>query len=153
MTDLPGAASRAMFHAAVPVDDLDRACDFYGRVLECRPGRRRTGYAADYVLFGHHLVLQLVPGEVAARQRAASGAENAAWRHLGIVVSRDRFDRVWARLRAEGVVVAYGPEFRGEGEPGAEALVLVCDPSGNVLEFKGVDDEAVVLSGARHDCG
>jgi extradiol dioxygenase family protein len=140
LTNSPAGVDHATlvpFHHAFPVDDLDAACTFYGTVLGCPPGRRRTATARSFRFFGHDLIAQLAEGEVADAQRGAVGVANMVVRHIGVVLARPVWDQVWERLRAADVDALWGPEFRRVGEPREEALVLVADPFGNVIELKG----------------
>jgi extradiol dioxygenase family protein len=129
------------FHHAFPVDDLDDARHFYGTVLGCPSGRRQTATVWDFRFFGHHLIAQLADGPLAETQRSAVGMANIGVRHIGAVLVRPVWDQVWARLRAADVDVLWGPEYRRAGEPSEEALVLVADPFGNVIELKGFNDD------------
>jgi uncharacterized protein len=135
-------------HLAFPVDDIDAARSFYLGVLGCPPGRRHTDRAFDFQFFGHHLVAHVVDGDTAAVHRRAAGLPNIRVRHFGAVVPREVWDRLWAVIQVGNVTVLYGPEYRHVGDAAEEALVLVADPFGNVLEFKGLDDPSHLFVGS-----
>ena len=44
------------FHLAIPVNNLHKAKQFYGGLLDCKSGRS-SEYWIDYNFFGHQLVL------------------------------------------------------------------------------------------------
>ena len=44
----------SIFHLAFNVTDLDRARDFYGRILGCKEGRS-TDTWVDFDFFGHQI--------------------------------------------------------------------------------------------------
>ena len=47
------------FHLAIPVDNLEKAREFYGELLGCKQGRSDTQWI-DWDLAGHQLVTHLV---------------------------------------------------------------------------------------------
>jgi len=140
---------RALFpsHLAFPVDDISAARSFYLGALGCPPGRRDTDRAFDFQFFGHHLIAHVVEGDTAAVHRGAAGLANIAVRHFGATLPREVWDCVWTMIQDGNVAVLYGPEYRHVGEPAEEALVLVADPFGNVLEFKGFTDPTYLFVG------
>ena len=136
------------FHLAFPVDDISAARVFFVDVIGCPPGRRQTDRAVDFKFFGHHVIAHLVEGDHATVQRAASGPDTLAVRHFGAVLPRVEWDELVTRLERADTTVVYGPEIRREGEPDEEALILVTDPSGNVIEFKGFRDDRFLFAPA-----
>ena len=152
MADLsfPGIDHRALhpFHHTFPVDDIDAAHGFYLGRLGCPPGRRQSDRAFYFQFFGHHLIAHLVEGETSDVHRHAAGLSNIAVRHVGAALPRPVWDRVWATLQDREATVLYGPEYRQVGEPAEEAIVLVADPFGNVVEFKGLSDPSALFAAA-----
>jgi extradiol dioxygenase family protein len=128
-----------MFHHALPVSDLAAAHAFYVDLLGCSAGRA-TDKRINLDFFGHHVVLHLVSDDVAARQRAATDGQQAAWRHFGVMLDRADFDALAERLRANDAPFLVKPKTRHEGEPHEEALMFLLDPSGNGVEFKTFRD-------------
>ena len=134
--------STALFHLAIPVDDLDAARTFYGGVLGCPEGRSDP-YWIDFDFYGHQLVTHLAP---AAALRSAE-AERVAHRnavdgdqvpvpHFGLVLDWPAWEALAERLRAAGTRFVIEPHVRFEGRPGEQATLFFYDPAGNALEFK-----------------
>ena len=48
------------FHLAIPVDNLDKAINFYENILGFNPGRKSEHWV-DYNFFGHQLVVHYDP--------------------------------------------------------------------------------------------
>ena len=57
--------SRAQFHLAFPVRDLEEARAFYLETLGCKQGRETHNHI-DFDMFGHHVVAHLVADEARA---------------------------------------------------------------------------------------
>lgn len=133
---------RCVFHHAFPVDDLEATRRFYGEVLHCSTARRDSDRAVDFDFFGHHVIAHLVEGEPLAAHRAAGGPANVQVRHFGVVLPWRDWQALADRLTGEGLEFIVDPHVRREGHPDEEALMLLADPSGNVLEFKALRDLA-----------
>jgi uncharacterized protein len=136
---------RCVFHHAFPVHDLTAARHFYGELLQCPTARRDTNRAVDFDFFGHHVIAHLVDGYSVAVHAAASGPGNLQVRHFGVVLPWTDWQALAERLAAAGVAFVVEPHTRRAGQPDEEALMLVVDPSGNVLEFKAVRDLATLF--------
>ncbi len=133
-----------LFHLAFPVDDLEKAREFYGGVLECREGRSSEHWI-DFDLFGHQIVTHLAPNFV--RQNITNGVDNDAVPipHFGVLLSMDEWRELAERLRGKGVTFIIEPKIRFEGEVGEQGTMFFLDPSGNALEFKGFRDFSTVF--------
>lgn len=133
-----------LFHLAFPVDDLEKAREFYGGVLECREGRSSEHWI-DFDLFGHQIVTHLAPNFV--RQNITNGVDNDAVPipHFGVLLSMDEWRELAERLREKGVTFIIEPKIRFEGEVGEQGTMFFLDPSGNALEFKGFRDFSTVF--------
>jgi catechol 2,3-dioxygenase-like lactoylglutathione lyase family enzyme len=78
---------------ALNVDDLDAAVDFYGKLFDAEPAKRRPGYA-NFALADPPLKLVLIEGE------GNAGSLN----HLGVeVATSEEVSAATRRLRAEGL--------------------------------------------------
>jgi extradiol dioxygenase family protein len=128
------------FHVAVPVNDLDRARDFYGRLLGCTEGRSDRTWV-DFNLFGHQFVCHL--------QASASGSpslhnevdgDQVPVPHYGVVLRMTEWRALADRLHKAGVEFVIEPHIRFAGRAGEQGTLFLLDPSGNALEFKGLDD-------------
>ena len=76
----------AVFHLALPVDDLEAADAFYGGVLDCPRGRSSARWT-DYDFFGHQLVVHKVPTEdLPAVAANPVDGESVPASHFGVVL-------------------------------------------------------------------
>ena len=127
---------RALFHLAVPVDDLAAAQRFYGDVLGCRRGRA-SAHWIDFDFAGHQLVTHRVAAaELPAVARNPVDGEAVPASHFGLVLDWDDWDALQTRLQQAGVDYAIAPHTRFAGRRGEQRSCFVRDPAGNYLEFK-----------------
>ncbi|WP_157017073.1 VOC family protein [Mesorhizobium xinjiangense] len=125
------------FHLAFPVRDLEETRAFYRDVLGCEIGRSSESWV-DFSLFGHQLSAHLRPGANDADRDGAVDGKLVPIPHFGVVLSMEDWQALAGRLEASpGVDWLERPMVRFEGEPGEQATLFICDPSGNALEFKG----------------
>ena len=134
MTDL------APFHIAFPVDDLDAARHFYGRILGCPEGRSDPDWI-DFNLYGH----QIVAHRVDAKRAGVAGHNPVDGHavpvpHFGVVLPPAEWHALADRLRAHGVTFVIEPHTRFAGQPGEQSTMFFHDPAGNALEFKAFAD-------------
>ncbi len=127
------------FHFAFPVDDLDSARDFYGRVLGCPEGRSSDQWI-DFDLHGHQIVAHLAPDAARGTVTNPVDGEAVPVPHFGLVLGIDEWKALAQRLEAAGVEFIIPPTVRFAGEPGEQATMFLTDPAGNALEFKAMAD-------------
>ena len=126
----------ALFHLALPVDDLDAAAAFYGDVLGCARGRSSPRWT-DWDFGGHQLVTHLVnTADLPAVATNPVDGEAVPASHFGLVLSWDDWDALQQRFAAAGVSYAIEPQTRFAGRRGEQRTCFVRDPAGNYLEFK-----------------
>lgn len=125
-----------IFHLSFPIDDLDKARQFYGEVLGCEQGRTEAD-RIDFNFFGHHIVAQL-SREEAAHRSVGVGKERYPLRHFGAIVPKADFERIAHRLQQAGAHFVIPPETRHVGTVREQSTMLVMDPCGNGLEFKSL---------------
>ena len=130
------------FHIAVQVRDLDEARHFYGTVLGFSEGRSSADWI-DFNLFGHQFVVHLnrslgSTGKLSLGSSAVDG-HGVPVPHCGVVLPMQRWREFVARLEGK-VAFAMAPQVRFPGQPGEQGTLFFFDPSGNALEFKGMDD-------------
>lgn len=133
-----------LFHLAFPVNDLDAARAFYGKVLGCPEGRSSENWI-DFDLFGHQIVAHLAPGS-GSRSSNAVDSDEVPVPHFGIVLPMAEWKAFAERLREKGIEFVIEPKIRFEGEVGEQATMFFLDPSGNALEFKGFNDFSQVFA-------
>jgi extradiol dioxygenase family protein len=131
------------FHIAFPVDDLGAARHFYGTVLGCPEGRSAEQWI-DFNLYGHQIVAHYKPGSA---PRAKAGFDSnpvdgheVPIPHFGVVLERDQWQQLAARVQSAGVKFVIEPYTRFEGQVGEQSTMFFLDPAGNALEFKAFAD-------------
>jgi len=125
----------SIFHLAFNVTDLDRARDFYGRILGCKEGRS-TDTWVDFDFFGHQISLHLgKPFETAATGRV--GDKLVPMPHFGIILEQAAWQKIADSLSAAGTEFVLKPQLRFEGQPGEQWTMFFLDPFGNPIEVKG----------------
>ncbi len=134
-----------LFHLAFPVNNLEKAREFYGSVLECEEGRS-SNHWIDFNLFGHQIVAHLAPEAVGVRHKNEVDSDNVPVPHFGIVLPMDEFKSFSDKLKSKNVEFIIEPKIRFEGEVGEQATMFFLDPSGNALEFKAFADFSQVFA-------
>lgn len=132
------------FHLAFAVDDLEATRAFYGDVLGCAMGRSAETWQ-DFDLFGHQLSAHVVARDAGAAAGAVDGRD-VPIPHFGVVLDMAAWTSLTQRLRDRGVAFVVEPEIRFRDRPGEQGTFFIRDPSGNALEFKGVQDLGEVFA-------
>ncbi len=128
------------FHLAFPVDDLEAARAFYGKILGCREGRSSAQWI-DFDLFGHQIVTHLKPASsVPKAHHNPVDGHDVPIPHFGVVLPMDTWEALAGRLRQAGTTFIIEPYVRFKGEVGEQATMFFLDPAGNALEFKAFAD-------------
>ncbi len=126
---------------ALRVGDLDAAVDFYSRLFDAEPAKRRPGYA-NFAISEPPLKLVLLEGE--------SGSPTAL-DHLGVeVTSPDDVGDASERLAAAGLATRV--EDRTECCYALQDKVWVSDPGGAPWEVYTVLADAEARSGSSACC-
>lgn len=138
--------SATLFHFSFAVSDLDQARKFYGEVLQCPEGRKLKG-RADFNFFGHHIVAHLAPEDVVGdKGRKIGGALATPLRHFGVVMTLADFEKINARMKAQGVTYINEASVTQPGTIREQMLMTVSDGCGNAIEFKGLTHIADVYA-------
>lgn len=125
------------FHLAFPVDDLQKARDFYGGLLGCPEGRSSEDWI-DFNLYGHQIVAHLAKGEAQNDVCSDVDGKKVPVRHFGLVLSMPEWQAMADRLKKAGIQFVIEPYIRFKGEVGEQATMFFLDPSGNAIEFKAM---------------
>jgi extradiol dioxygenase family protein len=141
---------RPRFHLAIPVHDLAAARAFYGDLLGCPEGRSADRWV-DFDLHGHQLVAHVVDEHPGARDDHVAGHNRVDGHevpvpHFGLLLRPADWHALADRLRAAGTRFVIEPHVRFPGEPGEQWTMFLYDPSGNALEFKAFEDDAMVFA-------
>lgn len=128
------------FHLAFPVDNLEAARDFWGRIMGCPEGRSSHDWI-DFDFHGHQIVAHLAP-DVVARGGGSNPVDghDVPVPHFGLVLGLAEWKALAARLAGAGVRFEIAPYVRFEGQPGEQATMFFRDPSGNAIEIKAFAD-------------
>lgn len=133
------------FHLAIPVRDLRVAEDFYCGLLGCEKGRSAPRWT-DLNFYGHQVTLHLVSDNPDAAAHNSVDGDAVPARHFGVVLTMDEWRAMASKLAAADADFLLAPKTRFAGEPGEQATLFVCDPSGNALEFKSFADPAQLFA-------
>ena len=133
------------FHLAFPVHDLAAARAFYAGTLGCAEGRSSEHWI-DFDLHGHQIVAHLDPAAQPVAVENAVDGHAVPVPHFGIVLTMADWHALAARLEAAGTRFGIAPHIRFPGQPGEQATMFFCDPSGNALEFKAFADDAMLFA-------
>jgi catechol 2,3-dioxygenase-like lactoylglutathione lyase family enzyme len=127
-----GVRIAGLDHVVLRVGNLDRAIDFYERVLNCRVERRLEQPKLVQLRAGTSLI-DLVPASASPGE-----AEGDAGRNMDhFAVRIDGFDAaaLAEHMRRHGVEV--GEVRERYGAEGYGPSLYICDPDGNTVELKG----------------
>jgi glyoxylase I family protein len=127
-----GVRVAGLDHVVLRVGDLDRAIDFYQRVLNCRVERRLEQPKLVQLRAGASLI-DLVPAAASPGEAAEGAGRNMD--HFAVRI--DGFDAaaLTDHLRRNGVAV--GEVRERYGAEGYGPSLYVSDPDGNTVELKG----------------
>ncbi len=124
------------FHLAMPVDDLDKAREFYGNVLQCEQGRSSSHWI-DFDFFGHQLVAHKVEqSSLNSQPENEVDGHQVPVPHFGVVLDWDQWQQLAERLKSLNINFIIEPYVRFAGKTGEQATLFFKDPAGNSLEFK-----------------
>ena len=127
------------FHLAIPVDNLDKAREFYGELLGCKQGRSDTQWI-DWDLAGHQLVTHLVKAMPSAPEYNAVDGHSVPVPHFGVVLTMEEWQALADKLTAANMEFVIKPYVRFKGQAGEQATMFFMDPAGNALEFNAFAD-------------
>ena len=124
------------FHVAVPVNNVQKARQFYTEILGCSVGRTDENWV-DLNLYGHQFVIHYKPSNDNADSYLNSvDGHDVPIPHYGVVLDVEDWHRLAERLKSFNVEFAIEPYLRFEGLAGEQWTMFFFDPSGNALEFK-----------------
>ncbi len=127
------------FHLAFPVNDLQKAYDFYHHLLGCPTGRTSDRWI-DFNFWGSQITAHLVEdGDGNAPTNQVDG-KNVPVKHFGAILKMEEWEALAEKLKAAGTEFIIEPYIRFKGETGEQATMFFLDPSGNAIEFKSFKD-------------
>lgn len=133
------------FHLAFPVDNLEKAKQFYVDVLGCKTGRSSDQWI-DFDFFGHQVVAHLSPDEVQKSKTNEVDGDSVPVKHFGVILDWPDWEHLSEKLQSENISFIIEPHIRFKGKPGEQATMFFLDPSGNALEFKAFKDKSQIFA-------
>ena len=127
------------FHLAIPVNDLDKATEFYNGLLRAEIGRSDPTWI-DFNFYGHQLVCHLTESSNVQSKNPVD-QHDVPVPHFGIVLEWDTFHQLAMDLKNNKVEFIIEPTIRFKGQVGEQATLFLNDPSGNAIEFKSFKDQ------------
>ena len=127
------------FHLAIPVNDLDKAKEFYNGLLGAEIGRSDPTWI-DFNFYGHQLVCHLTESSNTQSKNPVD-QHDVPVPHFGIVLEWDTFHQLAMDLKNNKVEFIIEPTIRFKGQVGEQATLFLNDPSGNAIEFKSFKDQ------------
>jgi extradiol dioxygenase family protein len=131
-------SSADVFHLAIPVRDLEAAEHFYSTLLGCHIARRYDDrITVDF--FGDQVVCHYSPGE------PTEGVLELYPRHFGITFKeRADYDALLRLVELRKIPVFQEPRTRFDGMAEEHHMIVLRDPSDNLLEFKFYSDHRMM---------
>lgn len=133
------------FHLAIPVDDLEKARNFYGNVMKCPEGRSDDHWT-DYDLYGHQLVIHFQESKSLNVLHNPVDGHDVPIPHFGVVLPWQEWEMLAERLQQAGIQFLIEPYIRFKGLAGEQGTMFFRDPCGNALEFKAFKNIAQLFA-------
>lgn len=118
-------------HIGINVRDLDRAEEFYTRVLGFEVAERYAEEIRHLMLATGETGLHLFETPALEMEEAIDRLSGQGYAHLAFEVSRNLFPKIIEELKNKKVAIDSGPIVLGKGES-----VYFKDPDGNHLEIR-----------------
>jgi catechol 2,3-dioxygenase-like lactoylglutathione lyase family enzyme len=128
----PSLRIKGLDHVVLRVADIDRAIDFYGRVLGCHVERRLAEIGLVQLRAGAAMI-DLVP-------RTEDEDEGRNMDHFAVRIEAMDVPALTAHLRRQGIDP--GEVRRRYGAEGYGSSIYITDPDGNTVELKGPPETA-----------
>lgn len=110
------------------------------------PEGRSAEHWVDFNMFGHQLVIHVVPDGGGIRGTNPVDGDAVPVPHFGALLELDDWNSLAKRLREAGITFVVEPHVRFEGEVGEQHTMFFLDPAGNALEFKSFADDGQVFA-------
>jgi len=133
-----------IFHLALNVTDLNKACDFYSNILGAKQGRR-TDTWIDFDFFGHQLSLH-VGNILKAEYTGKVDGIAVPMPHFGIILPLKHWKVMAKKLTEANFEFIVPPTLRFENQPGEQHTMFFNDPFGNPIEFKSFSDSKEIFN-------
>jgi uncharacterized protein len=132
------------FHLAIPIPDLEKARQFYGKVLACPEGRSDPSWV-DFDFFGHQLVFHHNPQQQVERFINPVDDHPVPVPHFGVILEWNAWEGLAEKLKQHQIEFVIEPHIRFQGKPGEQATMFFFDPNGLALEFKAFKNDTMIF--------
>jgi len=123
-------------HVVLRVAHLERALDFYCRVLGCTVEKEQAAIGLTQLRAGNALIdLVTLDGPLGRMGGAGPAAEGRNMDHVALAITRFDEGAIRAHLADHDVVVTDSGERYGA--EGTGPSIYIRDPDGNTVELKG----------------
>ncbi len=130
--------SRAIFHLAFPIHNIEATIQFYVDGLGCTVGRR-SRHAVTLGLAGHQLVAHVTTDQ-------APPQKGIYPRHFGLTfLLQEDWQALADRAKDKGLPFYQQPRVRFPGTRIEHRTFFLQDPSHNLLEFKHYTHESAIF--------
>lgn len=133
------------FHLAIPVNNLQKARDFYGIVLGLPEGRSNDLWV-DWNFYGHQLVTHLDKSKSQNQIINPVDGKEVPVPHFGIVLEWNDWHDLSEKLKSQNIKFVIEPYIRFKDKVGQQATMFFLDPSGNALEMKSFKDPSQLFA-------
>ena len=127
------------FHLAIPVDNIQKTRDFYGKIFGLKEGRS-SDHWIDWDFYGHQLVTHLNQNKKHQPINNFVDGKKVPVPHFGIVLKWDDWHNLSEKLKSHNINFVIEPYIRFKGEVGEQATMFFFDPSQNAIEMKAFRD-------------
>jgi uncharacterized protein len=129
------------FHLAIPVNNLEKSREFYGKFLGFLEGRSNDDWI-DFNFFGHQLVTHLDSNKKNDNIINKVDGHGVPVPHFGVVLKWQDWHDFAEKLKRNNIKFEIEPYIRFKGKIGEQATMFFFDPFKNALEFKAFKDES-----------
>ena len=136
------------FHLALPVDDLEKARQFYIAAFNAKVGRSAERWI-DFDFFGHQLSLHLQENPPFKTNHNQVDGDNVPVRHFGVILPWTQWHTLKDHLlNISDIEINWliEPKIRFKGEIGEQATMFLLDPALNAIELKSFQDPAQIFA-------
>ena len=128
------------FHLAIPVENLNKAIEFYCNVLGCKKGNSENNPPdswCDIDFWGNELTLHASSCKQIGEEHNVDMG-NVSVPHFGIHLDAEEFRFLKGKLEQDWKNVEFvdEPYVRFKGEMLEQETLFIKDPSGNIIEIK-----------------
>ncbi len=126
---------RTPFHLAIGVTSLQKARDFYGKLIGAKEGRSDPLWV-DFNFFGHQLACHLIAKTNAVAQFNSVDSQSVPIPHFGVIVPPEKFEELKIILEKAHTHFILKPQTRFKNRAGEQKTMFFKDPFGHFIEIK-----------------